>query len=420
MLQLVETILTWRIKMSNGKFAHIVSNNGTITLLINNKNFVVARQHLNYDKIKAALLAKDYKKLPALVDLDSGLNRYVKGKVEVKNGHVLFNGVAIHHNVVDRILKMREEGFEFDSMARFLENLMMNPNSRCREVAYQFIEYQNMPITPEGLFLGYKCVKSDYYDKHSGTIKNEIGAVIKMDRSKVSDNPDHDCSYGLHVGSLEYSGPGRGFYSNGDILLVVEVNPKDIVSVPTSASCQKMRVCEYKVVGKYEGDLANQMVNSVASSDKSVEKTYDANVDLAYDTGYDAGYSEDEFENPYDSETDEKLYDAYNNGYDDGCEQREEDDAEEEVDEQDSREDDAYEIGHLDGSNSNPSAVNTYRTVGERESYDEGYADGCREVQKSYGYAYVFDGKKPKKAELGKRGPSTYKPKRDASGRFSK
>ena len=60
-----------------------------------------------------------------------------------------------------------------------------------------------------------------------------------------------------HVGSLEYA---TTFGSSDRIVVIVEVDPADIVSVPSDCEFQKLRTCRYKVVGKYEGPLPTAYV----------------------------------------------------------------------------------------------------------------------------------------------------------------
>jgi hypothetical protein len=65
-----------------------------------------------------------------------------------------------------------------------------------------------------------------------------------MDRGKVDADRERTCSAGLHVAAWNYA---ESFYFNGH-LLEVEVNPRDVVAVPTDYNNEKMRTCEYKVV----------------------------------------------------------------------------------------------------------------------------------------------------------------------------
>jgi anti-sigma regulatory factor (Ser/Thr protein kinase) len=74
-----------------------------------------------------------------------------------------------------------------------------------------------------------------------------IGEVIELERNSVDDHRANTCSFGAHVGALEYA---KDFARNK--LVVVKVNPKDVVSVPTDYGCQKCRVTGYTVLGEFE------------------------------------------------------------------------------------------------------------------------------------------------------------------------
>jgi hypothetical protein len=61
----------------------------------------------------------------------------------------------------------------------------------------------------------------------------------------------------VHVGSLEYV---RGFAcgygtEGGDRIVIVKVNPADVVSVPYDCQNQKVRTCKYEVLREYTGPL---------------------------------------------------------------------------------------------------------------------------------------------------------------------
>ena len=124
---------------------------------------------------------------------------------------------------------------------------MSNPSKSCVDQLYEFLENKNLPIDEDGDFYAYKAVKSNWMDKHSGTISNKIGETVEIARNKVDDNPRNDCSYGLHVGSIEYV---RGFGNPDDKYVIVKVNPADAVAVP-SYDTRKMRCCKYIVVEEF-------------------------------------------------------------------------------------------------------------------------------------------------------------------------
>jgi hypothetical protein len=51
---------------------------------------------------------------------------------------------------------------------------------------------------------------------------------------------------------LEYA---SSFGNRNSHLLIVEINPSDVVSVPKDSDCQKLRTCKYKVIAEYTQKL---------------------------------------------------------------------------------------------------------------------------------------------------------------------
>jgi len=65
------------------------------------------------------------------------------------------------------------------------------------------------------------------------------------------------CHEGYHVGALSYA---QGFGHGGRRIVIVRVGPENVVCVPYDSSEQKMRVCEYTVVGNYGSRLSSTAV----------------------------------------------------------------------------------------------------------------------------------------------------------------
>jgi hypothetical protein len=86
-----------------------------------------------------------------------------------------------------------------------------------------------------------------------------------MPRNKVDDNKENGCSYGFHAGSVDYA---KNFMDRDGHLMLVEINPADVVSIPTDCQFQKLRTCKYKVVGEYEIDLNDPMYASRFQTDQ--------------------------------------------------------------------------------------------------------------------------------------------------------
>ena len=100
---------------------------------------------------------------------------------------------------------------------------------------------------------GYGIVDGVEYEHDH--LKNYVGAVVEIPRSKVDDNRGVGCSVGLHVGDFSYAS------TFSQRLWTVLVNPRDVVSVPSDANERKIRVCRYTVVEenadrvKYDGKI---------------------------------------------------------------------------------------------------------------------------------------------------------------------
>lgn len=252
---------------------HIYNGNGTISLMIDGVMKPVDTAHRFYNEIKDALKAGDWDKIPGLVNIKQTVETAInastaKGQVTIVEGEVFYNGVRVHNTLTSRIVTMAKEGFDIGHMVKFLENLMSNPSYRAVNELYDFLEAGGIPITENGTFLTYKKIRSDWKDIHSGKFDNSIGTVVKMPRNMVDEDSSRTCSAGLHVCSYGYL-PHFGC-SGGDRVVICEVNPADVVSIPTDYNNTKMRVCAYTVIGEVENYadadiLANKSVVNTRS-----------------------------------------------------------------------------------------------------------------------------------------------------------
>jgi hypothetical protein len=156
---------------------------------------------------------------------------------------------------------MATNGEDPTALFRFHERLSRNPSFRSVQQLFKFLNHANIPFTKDGCFLAYKSVRSDYKDVHSGSWDNRPGAVNEMPRNQISDDPNHACHEGFHVGALSYA---RSF--SGSKMVVCKVDPEHVVCVPYDASQEKMRVCKYKVIGEWSG----QPLDSLLHDDEAV------------------------------------------------------------------------------------------------------------------------------------------------------
>ena len=165
----------------------------------------------------------------------------------------------------DIYAKMQElvsKGASYSHLRNFWRRCLCNPRRESIQQLFAFVSRHLLTITDEGLFVAYKAVRGDYYDKHSGKFDNHPGLVVTMPRQEVTFDPNTHCAAGLHVSNYEYA-YGFANLGAGDRIIVCLVDPADVVSVPHDCSAQKIRVCKYVVQSDYTPSLAFEDVSVV-------------------------------------------------------------------------------------------------------------------------------------------------------------
>lgn len=247
------------------KIHNIITGN-SITVVLNNRTRTMDKTNPNFEKAKAAIRKNNVAALEDAFDIRQKVvratnkSKIVRGRVVIKDEELLYDGQPLHNVVVDRIFDLIKENLPFEPLVGFLEKIQQNPSKRSVDELYKFLEHKNLPLTEDGNVLGYKSVRKDYTDHHTGTISNKIGQVCSMPRNQVCDDPNKHCNMGLHIGSHNFA---NGFHpGNGSHLMIVKFNPADCVSVPNDANCQKLRVCKYTVIGECEDNEKSPLTES--------------------------------------------------------------------------------------------------------------------------------------------------------------
>ena len=269
---------------------------GNLTVILKNKAHQVIPDHTNYKLILEALPTATEDELLELVDIEKAIATFSQGQVSIVNGKVMFEGEEVHGSISKRIIEFMSKGLPFQPLVNFLENLMKNPSMQSQQELYDFLEHENLPITEDGCFLAYKAVNSDFKDKWRGTFDNSVGQVCEMRRAKVDDNRGRGCSSGLHAGALNYVA-NYGSVDAGDNIVIVKINPEDVVSVPSDCNCEKLRTCKYEVVGLYQGELPKPLYKAEFEADSYVDEDEYSTVYDEYDEDY-----WDQFEDEDDEE----------------------------------------------------------------------------------------------------------------------
>lgn len=228
--------------------AHIITED-SVVLIKDGKTESIPSSHPSYNEITEAVDAGDYVTAERLMDVSADVQQFVGDSITISNGIVYYGGQAVNGTIVDRILTIKSRGGKAEHLIAFLENLMANPSKSAVDELYDFLESSKLPITPDGHFLAYKKVKDDYTSFYDDTTTNYVGDLLSMPRNQVDDNRSNTCSDGYHFCSQGYlpcywGGRGR--------VLIVKINPTDVVSIPNDYNFEKGRACRYQIVGEVD------------------------------------------------------------------------------------------------------------------------------------------------------------------------
>jgi hypothetical protein len=238
----------------------------SVTVFVNGVPTTIVKDHRSFkpvcDLIKRRATERE---IVDAIEVSKATVRYTAGIQGLvwgpDNATATYLGEPLPMSLVERMRSCLAAGTPISYLEAFVQRLWANPSRNSRMQLFTFLEHKNLPITERGTFLGYKSVRPDMTDWHTGKFSNSIGAVLTMNRREVDDDSNQGCSYGFHVGSLEYA---TTFGGDDRIVMIVEVNPTDVVSVPADCSFQKLRTCCYRVVAEYEGPLPESHVSDTS------------------------------------------------------------------------------------------------------------------------------------------------------------
>ena len=220
-----------------------------VTLMVNGNTETITNDHTNYGAIRDAIRLKNYDLAESLINVKIAVENFSTGAIRVENDSVFYGDFKLENSVVVRILAMIREGFDAAPMIKFLENLMSNPSKRAVDELYGFLESSELPITEDGYFLAYKKVNDQYKDFYTGKMDNSIGSKPSMPRNMVDEEKNNTCSHGLHFCSFNYLSQ---YYGGCGRVVILKINPKDVVSIPSDYNNAKGRACEYEIIGEHE------------------------------------------------------------------------------------------------------------------------------------------------------------------------
>jgi hypothetical protein len=237
--------------------SYIISDE-SITMFMNGDLHIISKgSHKNFQDIKDALKVYPHDE-QAILDLINAPSQEIVdlggGKVQVVDGQLYVGGRQIVGRLTERLILNLKEGFDVDPMVNFLTNLLENPSKRAVDELYSWMEACDMPITPDGHLLAFKRIRQNWKDIRTNSMDNSIGKFVSLPRNMVDEDQTVTCSQGLHFCSMGY----LDFYSSShpetDRVVVVKINPRDVVAIPVDYQNQKGRCCLYEVIEEIPRD----------------------------------------------------------------------------------------------------------------------------------------------------------------------
>lgn len=248
---------------SNGPNLVIIYDNGSNPV-------PVPPTHPRFDKILSILRSGEAtdEQIEELVDMMGMLGKRltkVTDRVSVTPYAVFVDGDPLDAGISEVISRAFSEG-DVDGLnaaANFLEKCFANPSLESVDQLYKWLRHKDLLLLSNGNFLAYKACLINEDGKHvsvtqgtafvdgeefTGHIPNDVGSIISMPRSQVDANGSVGCSTGLHAGTHAYASQFAKWQRGQKTgMLLVEINPVDVVSSPDDYSFSKLRVQKYVV-----------------------------------------------------------------------------------------------------------------------------------------------------------------------------
>lgn len=233
--------------------AWTLKDNG-LSLLIDGKSMTLNKDHANYNAVKDALREKRYEDIPKLIDLEQSIRDYLSGdhRVSIIGGIVRVDDYSFSEAVSDKVLRMIRDGFDPEPLLNFLRKVMANPSFAARQELLLFCFANDFLIHEDGDIIAYKSTGEDYLSIHTNSkgehVRYMVGDKPSMERGSVDDDRHRTCSFGLHFAAYKYASTWAG--SSIRHVMIVKINPSDVVAIPSDYSNQKGRTCRMEVIGE--------------------------------------------------------------------------------------------------------------------------------------------------------------------------
>lgn len=212
-------------------------------------------------------------KLVDMLDQATALINFVDGEItyDRASGLAWAGDISLDGEWLALVQKYATAGRPAEPLAKFFKLLSRNPSQKSVSTLWPFMANANLGVDADGYIIAFKAVRNDWFSitggdnskviqgvvNKQGQIRNAPGDVIKVQRNYVADDPDVACGPGIHAGSKEYAEIFGSIKvacpTTGNRMIVVRIDPADVVSVPKDCNAGKVRVAQYTVLEQFTG-----------------------------------------------------------------------------------------------------------------------------------------------------------------------
>ena len=234
---------------------HLILPNSVVVTSIDGSPISIDNKHPNYDTVVTMLTTNSVPSYEELMDLMLPVREFRKALstsdfYESDDGTICLDidgyPFPLPESLQMETLRINSANGNLKPLQAFVTRLAANPDKDVHNQLYNFIAACGLTLTEDGYFLAYKKVRDDYLDIYTGTMDNSPGQTLEMPRFAVEKNPNLTCSAGLHFAAwnyLQYYGS-----SEGTRIVILKIDPSDVISIPSDYNNMKGRACKYTVL----------------------------------------------------------------------------------------------------------------------------------------------------------------------------
>lgn len=228
-------------------FVHLAIKGATITLQSSERIYPLIIEALKNDatehRIQELIDAEALRRAQAVC---------LAPNVELRGGLLSYAGNTFGGALGRHIQDMLDEGFNLAHVSRFIENLVLNPDSHVVENLFSYLEAATCVITQDGCFLAYARVACESQATATTATNFEIPRFL------VS----KDDLNGVQGGYLRGAAFCYDRKNCSDGWVMCKVNPAHVVTVPKNFSKEDLRVCRYELAVSDEDDPGKHLYAS--------------------------------------------------------------------------------------------------------------------------------------------------------------